>query len=455
MEAIIGVGRELSIKQRLRSRFINIVLSTRTRDLKRRMAEMRRMVTGRRHRVSVFLELDDPYSYLLSHYLPIFAASYDIDMHLYLTQALAGAYSPRPNMQAEYAIQDCERLAHELGVPFLDKGGTPPVEHRRALLDALAGNAADPGFDSELLDAIAAYWRGDAEAVQRRAASTGHAGSAAALLQKNQRKLQKLGHYNSAMLHYAGEWYWGIDRLHFLEARLAGLGLQRDDKVDSKLASIRQAMLVNLPVKPLAAASDLPPIELFHSFRSPYSYLSLQRIFEVADAFGMTVRVRPVLPMVMRGMQVPRAKLLYIVKDAKREADRLGIPFGNVRDPVGAGIERCMAVFEYAAGENRQRDFLINAGEAIWSQAVDVATDKGMRKVTGRTGLFWPDTKAAMTDDAWRDDAEENRASMTESGSWGVPTIRVGEFTLWGQDRIWLLVRHLEALCESGDGILI
>lgn len=419
------------------------------------MAEMRRMLTGRRHLVSVFLELDDPYSYLLSHYLPIFAASYDVDVRLYLTQALGGAFSPRPDMRAEYAIQDCERLAHELGVPFLDKGTTPPVEHRRALLDALAGNAADAGFDSELLDAIAAYWRGDTEAAQRRAASAAQAGSAHALLEKNQHRLRKLGHYNTAMLHYAGEWYWGIDRLHYLVARLAELGLRRDDKVDLKLASIRQAMIVSLPVKPLAAASKLPEIELFHSFRSPYSYLSLLRVFEVADAFGMTVRVRPVLPMVMRGMQVPRAKLIYIAKDAKREADRLDIPFGNIADPVGIGTERCLAVFDYAAGENRQRDFLINAGEAIWGQAIDVATDKGMRKVTGRTGLFWPDVKAAMADNAWRDAAEENRESMMESGSWGVPTIRVGEFTLWGQDRVWLLVRHLEELCESGDGILI
>jgi 2-hydroxychromene-2-carboxylate isomerase len=445
----------LSIKRKLRSRFLNVVLSARTRALKRRIAEVRRMLTGRRHFVSVFLELDDPYSYLLSHYLPTLAASYDVDLRLYLTQALGGAYSPRPDMQAEYAIQDCERLAHELGVPFLDKGSTPPVEHRRALLDALAGNAADPGFDSELLDAIAAYWRGDTEAVQRRAVSAAHGGSADALLEKNQRSLQKLGHYNTAMLHYGGEWYWGIDRLHYLIARLAELGLQRDDKVDSKLASIHQAMIVSLPIRPLAAASELPPIEIFHSFRSPYSYLSLLRVFEVADAFGMTVRVRPVLPMVMRGMQVPRAKLVYIVKDAKREADRLGIPFGNIADPVGIGTERCMAVFDYAVGENRHRDFLINAGEAIWSQAIDVATDKGMRKVTGRTGLFWPDAKAAMADDAWRDAAEENRESMMGSGSWGVPTIRVGEFTLWGQDRIWLLVRHLEELCDSGDGILI
>ncbi len=445
----------MSIKRKLRSRFLNVLLSARSRALQRRMAEMRRIILRRPHLVSVFLELDDPYSYLLSHYLPGLAASYNVDLRLYLTQALGDAYRPRPDMQAEYAIQDCERLAHELGVPFLDKGRTPPVEHRRALLDALAGNAADPGFDNELLDVLAAYWRGDTETVQRRVASAAHAGSADALLRKNQRKLRKLGHYDTAMLHYAGEWYWGIDRLHYLVARLAELGLQRDDKVDSKLASIHQAMLVSLPVKPLTAASGLPPIELFYSFRSPYSYLSLHRVFGVADAFGMTVRVRPVLPMVMRGMQVPRAKLVYIATDAKREADRLDIPFGNIADPIGIGTERCLAVLDYAARENRQRDFLVNAGEAIWSQAIDVATDKGMRKVTGRTGLFWPDAKAAMADDAWRDAAEQNRESMMESGSWGVPTIRVGEFTLWGQDRIWLLVRHIEELCESGNGILI
>ena len=92
----------------------------------------------------------------------------------------------------------------------------------------------------------------------------------------------------------------------------------------ARLASIRQAMQLSLPVAPPAAARQLPPLELFHSFRSPYSYLSLRRVYEIADAFGLELRLRPVLPMVMRGMLVPRPKLLYIAKDTAREAERLG-----------------------------------------------------------------------------------------------------------------------------------
>jgi 2-hydroxychromene-2-carboxylate isomerase len=131
------------------------------------------------------------------------------------------------------------------------------------------------------------------------------------------------------------------------------------------------------------------------------------------------------------------------------------LPYGKIADPVGAGVERCLAVFQYAESEHKGRDFLLNAGFAIWSEAVDVATDKGMRKVTGRTGLFWPEVVAAMDSDEWRAQAEENRESMMAAGSWGVPTLRLGDEVFWGQDRDWLLVRHIEELCDTGDGILV
>jgi len=152
---------------------------------------------------------------------------------------------------------------------------------------------------------------------------------------------------------------------------------------------------------------------------------------------------------------VPKTKLLYIAADTSRESRRLGIPFGKMADPVGAGVERCMAVLQYAIEEKREREFLRNAGIAIWSEAIDVSSDVGLRKVTAKTGLFWPAAKASIEDNEWRNQADENRQSMMQSGSWGVPTIRLGDFTTWGQDRDWLLVRHLEELCDTGDGILV
>ena len=98
---------------------------------------------------------------------------------------------------------------------------------------------------------------------------------------------------------------------------------------------------------------------------------------------------------------------------------------------------------------------MLNAAEGVWARGIDLATDKGMRKITGRTGLFWPDARAAMGNEAWREEVEENRSIMEASGSWGVPTLRLGDFGVWGQDRDWLLVRHIEELCDTGEGILI
>lgn len=444
----------MKLKQRLRSKVMNIVIGERMLQRKRRFAELRRKLSSRSHVVSVFLELDDPYSYLLCHYLPEFAAHYDVELRFFLTEAIPGGMRPAPELYPEYALNDCRQLARELGIPFLDKG-TQPVEHRLALLDALASVDGSAEFNDELIAAITAYWRGDAEAVARRTSGVESSGGAAPLIEKNQQLLRDLGHYNTAMLHYGGEWYWGVDRLHYLVERLHELGVNKHSNAAPGIASIRQVMNSSLPVRPPAAASDLPALEFFHSFRSPYSYLALRRYIRIADAFGLEFKVRLVLPMVMRGMQVPKAKLLYIILDASREARRLGVLFGKIADPVGSGVERCAAVLHYAVSQHRERDFLLHAGEAIWSKAIDVSTDKGMRKVTAKTGLFWPDAKAAMDDEEWRQDADDNRQSMMESGSWGVPTIRMGEFVTWGQDRDWLLVRHIEDLCDSGDGILV
>ena len=444
----------LSIK--LRSAILNALLSKRTLRLRRRLREARRRVLQRPHNGSVFLQLDDPYSYLLAHYLPSVANNYDIELRLYLCEALGEAYRPEPGLLAEYAMADCRRLAQELAIPFLDRGHTPPVEHRRALLDAVAGKRDEDETGAELLRSLAVFWRGDAEAAARITAGEQSSGAKGdAVIADSQERLRNLGHYNSAMLYYEGEWYWGVDRLHYLLRRLRALGAAKRDTPDPLLASLAQASLVSLPVAPPTVAKSLPPVEYFHSVRSPYSYLGLHRIADIADAFGIELRIRPVLPMVMRGLPVPRPKLMYIVQDAAREADRRGIEFGRIADPVGVGVERALAVWQYARSEKRERDFLLNLGDAVWAKAIDVATDKGMRKVTAKTGLFWPEALAAIADDDWLDEVVANRDEMISAGLWGVPVVRMGDFVTWGQDRDWLLVRHIEELCDTGDGILV
>ena len=102
------------------------------------------------------------------------------------------------------------------------------------------------------------------------------------------------------------------------------------------------------------------------------------------------------------------------------------------------------------SARRRSREFAVQ-GIYQWLVA---ATDSGLRKITARTGLFWPEAKQALESDDWRETEAENRQLMMSMGSWGVPTICMGDYTVWGQDRLWLLARHIEELCDSGDGIL-
>ena len=455
METGSGVGPRVSTGPSIRSRLLKVQLDRRYRTTRRILAEMRRRLTFRRHVISVFLQLDDPYSYLLSHYLVEVAKQYEVQLRYYLGQALRGEFMPEPAMAAEYAVADCKLLAVEFGVPFLDKGTTPAVEHRRPLLDFLAEEQEDEDFVQTFTEALSIYWRGDTEGVaklmrrpqpERRETNV--------LIAQNQLLLRKLGHYNSAMMLYGGEWYWGVDRLHHLLTRLDALGANRGREPSESLASLKQAMQLNLPAAVPKKAAGLPPLEMFHTFRSPYSYLALQRAKKIADAFGLKLVIRPILPMVMRGLSVPKQKLRYIVFDANREAELLGLPFGNIADSLGSGVERCMAAFLYAKEQGKERDFAIAAGIGIFGGAIDVSSDDGMRKVTEKAGLFWPDVVAAMEKDDWKVAAEQNLEDMTESGVWGVPSFRVGNAVMWGQDRHWLLARSIEDMCRSGDGFL-
>ena len=204
------------MRRKLRSVFLRALLGTGVQRAARRMHEIRRRLMRRPHVVSAFLQLDDPYSYLLSCYLPSLRDHYDIDLRLYLSESRGGAYQPAPEMLAEYAVGDCERLARELAIPFLDKGHSPPVEHRRSMLDTIARSHKTPSFENELLQALEVFWRGDAEAAARRSAGAEIRGLSDPLIGDSRALQDSLGHYNSAMLHYAGEWYWGLDRLHYL-----------------------------------------------------------------------------------------------------------------------------------------------------------------------------------------------------------------------------------------------
>jgi 2-hydroxychromene-2-carboxylate isomerase len=177
-------------------------------------------------------------------------------------------------------------------------------------------------------------------------------------------------------------------------------------------------------------------VEFFFSFRSPYSYLAGPRAFALPERYAIELRFRGVIPMAMRSQSVPPAKRLHTLVDVAREAKRLGMPFGRIHDPIGEGALRCLVVAQHALELGREREFVLAASTGIWAEAIDVASDDGLRRVCERAGLDWARSRAALSDPSLRARVDEDTQALQQVGHWGVPVFVFGEQSFWGQDRI-------------------
>jgi 2-hydroxychromene-2-carboxylate isomerase len=245
------------------------------------------------------------------------------------------------------------------------------------------------------------------------------------------------------MFHYEGEWYWGIDRLHYLEARLGSLGARRPD------APAGPSAVLTRRAPPSIGGNRRISLEFFPSLRSPYTQLSYPRVRELAARYPVDLLVRPVLPMMMRGVKADRRKGVYILQDTKREAERLGIAFGDIWDPFGEPVKRAYSLFPYAREQGKAFEYLHAYSNAVWSERVNAWEEAGLKSIVERAGLSWEQARAYLDNPDWEPELERNVADMLAAGSWGVPTLRLPpadgqpEFTVWGQDRIWLIEEEI------------
>ena len=185
-------------------------------------------------------------------------------------------------------------------------------------------------------------------------------------------------------------------------------------------------------------------VEFYFSYRSPYSYLAAPRAFGLGDRFDIELKFFGVTPMAMRGQSVPQAKRLHTIRDTAREADRLGMPFGPVWDPIGEGAKRCLAVGKLATDRGREREWVLNVSRGIWSEAANVADDRVLRRICEQSGLDWDECSAALTDPEIERRVEADTQRLVALGQWGVPVFGFGGQHFWGQDRIEDLERELD-----------
>lgn len=394
----------------------------------RRRAERRRSRRGERHQVHYFHQADDPYSALLVQCLPQLRQRYDIDVVPHVVSPPADDAAPDRERLIAYSRKDAAWLAQRHGLNFEDRGEQPvPIEIEKNSAQLVHAIAAQQ-FDTNSGALVHALWHPDTASPSTRVWPTAGAAQVQAHLADSNALRQRLGHYNGGMLYYAGEWYWGLDRLHHLEERLQALGAAQP--------GITGYMFPPEEATQWPQAAPGSRVDFFFSFRSPYSAIAAQRLFALTQRTHIQVRLRYVLPMVMRGLAVPQSKRMYISQDAAREARRLHVPFGRVCDPVGKPTERGLSLMPLAEAQGLGQAYVLSFMQGVWAEGLDAGSDKGLRRITDRAGLAWTDVCAALQEDAWRKTAEFNRVEMLNLGLWGVPSFQIGDTAVWGQDRL-------------------
>jgi 2-hydroxychromene-2-carboxylate isomerase len=395
----------------------------------RAKAEASRKKAGAPHLISYFHQVDDPYSQLAVQALAILAARYKVEIAVYLVGPPADWATPERAFLNEYARLDAARLAQASGLSFPAGAMAPNTEAIGAAQSAISAILNVPDCLQQIVKIGTDLWAGKSVSTElsTQAVETSIA--------QGQAERERLGHFMSAMIHYGGEWYWGLDRLHYLEKRLVGLGLLGQ-------GATNQAIWLP-PLTPRLDAHQsgrtTPVIEFFLSFRSPYTYIATKRAKALADAYGAELRLRFVLPMVMRGLAVPPIKSRYFSLDTAREARRLGVPFGKICDPLGKPVERGYALLPWAIAQGKGYEFCLSFMEKVWSQGVDAGTDAGLENIVVDAGLDWNIARSLIGNDDWRSEAEDNRLALLELGHWGVPCFKLGGTIVWGQDRLWVI----------------
>lgn len=205
-------------------------------------------------------------------------------------------------------------------------------------------------------------------------------------------------------------------------------------------------------------------VDVFWSFRSPYSYLVTPQLVQLEQDWDVAFVVRPVLPIAVRidgfFKRVNPLWPPYLARDIYRLGQMQGVPIRWPRpDPVlmdirsgevpvdQPHIHRLTRMGQAAAEAGRGLAYLSEVGTLIWSGATDDWHEGDhLARAATRAGLDPEALETAARDDADRLDAAiaANQQALENAGHWGVPTMVFEGEPFFGQDRVDVLLWRMK-----------
>jgi len=205
-------------------------------------------------------------------------------------------------------------------------------------------------------------------------------------------------------------------------------------------------------------------VDVFWSFRSPYSYLATPRLVALKREYDLDLRFRPVLPIAVRidgfFKNVNPMWAPYLLRDVGRIAEYNGMTIGWPRpDPIVQDfvtrevakeqpyIHRLTRLGAAAAERGKGIELAHEVSRIIWDGTVD-GWNKGdhLAQATAKAGLDLAVLDAEISRGPARYDEiiAANQKALDDAGHWGVPTMVFEGEPFFGQDRIDLLVWRLK-----------
>lgn len=206
-------------------------------------------------------------------------------------------------------------------------------------------------------------------------------------------------------------------------------------------------------------------VDLFFSFRSPYSYLALSKTMKLVADYDVTINLRPVYPLAVRvpdffkktNPQFAR----YVVLDSSRVAKYENIPFRFPRpDPIVQNmatlevasqqpyIHRLTRLGAMAQLEGRSLVFVDAIARVLWDGSVN-GWNQGdhLARAAAQAGfdLTAMDAAVSADPDRYEQVIAANEKDHAASGHWGVPTFVFENEPFFGQDRIDLLIWRMQS----------
>ncbi|MEQ1498672.1 MAG: DsbA family protein [Novosphingobium sp.] len=205
-------------------------------------------------------------------------------------------------------------------------------------------------------------------------------------------------------------------------------------------------------------------LDLYWSFRSPYSYIVMPRLLELERNFDARVNVRPVLPIAVRQPEFFANSdplwFSYLFRDSVRSAEFAGMPLRWPRpDPVAMDfatrtypkeqphIHRLTRLGQLAAERGHGLAVLRAVSHLIWSGEVDGWNEGDhLALALAKAGCDLAEMDAAQQAEAARLDAAiaQNEADQRTGGHYGVPLMVYDGEPFFGQDRYDQLVWRMQ-----------